>query len=76
MLLWDLTIVCFPRDKGTCHCLECIIKGLVVQENPVVVVISVETILNLANRPGDLPNIRVPCKCYESGVDPLSWCRR
>lgn len=57
MFLWDLAIVCLSGHKRSCDSLECFIKGFVVQEYPIVVVVPVETILDLTDRPRDFPDI-------------------
>lgn len=55
MFLRDLAIVSFPRYEGSGDLLEFTIKWLVVEEYPIIVVIPVESILNMADRLHDFP---------------------
>ena len=63
------TIVCFARDERSRDAFEIVVKRLVVEEHPVVVIIPVESILDLANRPSNLPCIGVPGECDERRID-------
>lgn len=74
MLRGDQTIVRLAGDERRCDFLEGIIEGLVVQEDPVVVVVAVETVLHLPDRLRDLPDVRVPGQCHEGGIH--TPCRR
>ena len=78
MFFGDLAIVGFARDKGCCDLLEVVVKGFVIQEDPVVVVVPVESILNLTYRSCNFPNVGVSCERYECRIDPLSrsWRRK
>src|ERR1700722_13731868 len=76
VLFGYLAIVSLSRDEGSRDLFEVVVKWFVIQEHPIVVVIPVKSILNLTNRSRNLPNIRVPGKCYEGRIDSLSRRRR
>ena len=61
MFVRNLSIVCLSRNQGRGDFLERLIKWFVIQEHPSIIIISVKTILNLAYRPSDFPNISVAC---------------
>ncbi len=42
-----LAIMCLARDQRCCYFLECVVKRLVVQEDPVIIVVSVESVFDL-----------------------------
>lgn len=69
VFLANETIVRLARAKGCCNLLESVVEGLVIQEHPVVVVSPVETVLNLTNGLGDLPDVRVACQGNEGCVN-------
>jgi hypothetical protein len=74
MFLRNQAVPSFSRDQAGGDLLESIIKFVVVQENPVVVVAAVESVLNLTNGASNLPDVRVASKRDESRVHPLSRC--
>ena len=57
VVLWNFTIVCLSRDQRCSDCLEGVIECLVIQKDPIVIVVSVEPIFNLADRSGDVPDV-------------------
>lgn len=59
VLVRDEAVVSLPRHQGGGDLLKLVVKLLVVQEDPVVIVVTVETVLDLPNRLGDVPYIRV-----------------
>src|SRR5271154_2343723 len=71
-----LAIVSLSGDERSRDLFEVVVKWFVIQEHPIVVVIPVKSILNLTNRSRNLPNIRVPGKCYEGRIDSFSRRRR
>lgn len=62
-VLWrDQAIIGFAGYKGAGDSFKGRIEGLLVQEHPVISVLSIETIFNLAYRLGYVPDIAVPRK--------------
>ena len=49
VLFRDFAIVCLSRDEGCCDLLEVVVKSVVIQKDPVVIVVPVESILNLTD---------------------------
>ena len=47
VLFRDLAIVSLSRNERSRHLLEIVVKGFVIEEDPIIVVVSVESILNL-----------------------------
>jgi len=68
VFLRNQTIMSLTRAEGSGDLLELLIERLVVEENPVIVVSAVETILNLANGLGNFPNILVTGESDKSSV--------
>lgn len=68
VLLGDLAVESLAGNERSGDLLECSIKGLVVQEDPIVVVSSVEAVLNLADRASNIPDIGISGKSDESGI--------
>lgn len=68
VLLGNLAIESLAGNERCSDLLECSIKGLVVQEDPIVVVSSVEAVLNLADGAGNLPDIGISGQSDESGI--------
>ena len=68
VLTGDLAIVGLARNQGAGDLLEGSIKGLIVQEDPVISISAVESILDLANGLGDIPHIAVSGQCDEGCV--------
>lgn len=61
VLMGYLAVMGFAGYQGSCYRLEGVIERLVVQEDPIVMVISIESILNLSDRFDNFPQIRVAC---------------
>lgn len=68
VLLGNQTIVSLTRAERGGDLLELLIEGLVVEEDPVVVVSAVETILDLSNGLGNLPDVLVSSKSDKCSV--------
>jgi hypothetical protein len=74
MLFRDLAVMRLPRHERGGDTLEFLVEGLVVEEDPVVVVVAVEAIFDLADGPGDFPEIRVAGQCHKGGINALAGC--
>ncbi len=74
VLLGNLAIVGFSGCQGCCNLLECVIKGLVVKEDPVVIIAAVETILDLSNGLGNIPNIAVASQSNKCSIHTRTRC--
>lgn len=68
VLLGDLAIESVAGNERCGNLFECIIKGIVVQKDPIVVVSSVEAVLNLTDGASNLPDIAISGKSDESGI--------
>jgi hypothetical protein len=68
MLLGNQTIVSLTRAERGGDLLELLIERLIVEEDPVVVVSAVETILDLSNGLGNLPDVLVSSKSDKCSV--------
>ena len=68
VLTGNLSIVSLSRNKRRSNLLESGIERLIVQENPIIVVSSVEAILDLADRLGNLPDIAISGKSDKGSV--------
>lgn len=68
VLLRNQTIVSLTRAERSGDLLELLIERLVVEENPVVVVSTVEAILNLADGLSNLPDVLVTSKSDKCSV--------
>lgn len=68
VLLGDLAIESLAGDERSGDLFECSIKGLVVEEDPIVVVSSVEAVLNLTDGASNLPDIGISGESDESGI--------
>lgn len=68
----DLAIMCLAGGQSRGNLLECIVKRLVVQEDPVVVIVAVEAVLDLANGTGNLPDVGVTGKRHKGGIGTLT----
>lgn len=68
MLLGDQTVVSFARNQSRGDLLEDVVERLVVKEDPVVSISVIESILDLANGRGNLPDVTVSGKSNKSGV--------
>ena len=75
VLLGNLAIMRLAGDQRGCDGLELVIELLVVQEHPVVVVIVVETVLNVPDGLHDLPDVRVTRQRHEGRVHPRGGLR-
>lgn len=76
VLLRNETIMCLARHERRGHFLETIIERFVIQKDPVVVVVPIEPIFNLANGSCNLPQVRVPGERYKCGIDSVARRRR
>lgn len=65
----NLAIVCLAGHQGRRHLLKGAVKGLVVEKDPVVVVSSVEAVLDLADRASNIPDVAVSGEGDKGGVD-------
>lgn len=74
VLLGYLRIVGGARDEGGRHLLELLVKGLIVEEDPIIMVLAVEPILDLPNRAGDFPQVRVSRQRNKGSVHSLASC--
>lgn len=68
MLVRNQAIVRFPGYQSCGQLLECLIERLVVEENPVIVVLSIEAILDMTNRFGNVPHIGIPSQRHERSI--------
>lgn len=68
MLLRDHVVVRFARNKRGRDLLEGLVKGLIVDKDPIVVVAAVEAILDLTDGLGNLPDVAVAGKGDKGGV--------
>jgi hypothetical protein len=59
MLLGDLAILGRSGNQRSGDLLELVVKLVIVEEDPVVVELAVEAVLDVANRLGDLPDVGV-----------------
>lgn len=71
VLLGNLAVVRLARHQRRGDLLERRIERLVIEEDPVVVVAAIETILDVSDRFRDLPDVGVACKSDKGCVD--SW---
>lgn len=75
MLGWDLAVVRLARDQGGGDLLERLVEGLVVEEDPIVVELPIEPILNLPDRSSNLPHVRIARQGDECRIHPLASIR-
>lgn len=68
VLLGDLAIESLAGNERCGDLFESVIKGIVVQKDPVVVVSSVEAVLNLTDGASNLPDVAVSGESDESGI--------
>lgn len=68
MFLRDLAIMSFSRYEGSGDFLKFTIKWLVVEEYPIIMVIPVKSILNMADRFHDFPEVSVPRQSYKGSI--------
>lgn len=68
VLLGDFAIVSLAGDERCGDSLERIVKRLIIEKDPVVVVSLVETVLYLADRASDIPYIAVAGQGNKGGV--------
>jgi len=76
VLLWNQPVSRLARGKSACDLFESVVELLVVQEYPIVVVLVVEAVLNLANRTRDFPHIGVARKGNECRIHTWTICFR
>lgn len=72
VFLGNLAILGLSRNKRSGDLDELVVEIVVVQEDPVVVELAVEAVLDVANRLGNLPDVRVAGKGDEGCVHALS----
>lgn len=68
VLLRNEAVVGGSRDERRGDLLESLIKRLVVEENPVVVVVPVEAVLHLSNGFGHVPHVVVAGQCHKGRI--------
>lgn len=76
MLLGDLAIVRLAGHQGRGDLFKGFVEGLVVEEDPVIVVSAVESVLDLADRASNIPHVAVASQSNEGGVHARSRSRR
>lgn len=69
VLLRNDPVVCISRDERRGEFLEFIIKLLIIQKDPVIVVIAVEAVLDLPDRPRHIPDILVASQRHEGSIN-------
>ena len=57
MILGYLAISCSPGNEGGGELYEILVEVLVVEKDPIVVIVPVESILNLTYRLDDIPEV-------------------
>ena len=72
VLLGDLAVVRLSGDEGARDLLEGAVEGLVVQEDPVIVVVAIEAILDVPDGLGNLPDVGVAGEGDECRIDSLA----
>lgn len=75
MLFGNFAVVCGTGSQRGGQLLEVLVEFLIVQENPVVVVVAIEAILDISDGFGDLPNVRVAGEGDKGRIDPLTAVR-
>src|SRR5690242_2732190 len=68
VLLGDFAVLCLAGDQRGCDLLELVVEVVIVQEDPVVVELAVEAVLNVTDGLGDLPDILVASEGDEGRV--------
>ena len=68
VLLPDLPVACTPGGEGGGYLFERLVEAVVVEEDPVVVVVFVEAVLDLPDAAGDFPDVAVAREGDEGGV--------
>jgi len=76
VLFRNLTIMSLAGDERGRDLLERLIERLVVEKNPVIIVIPVEPVFDLPDGPCNLPDVRVSGQSYKSGIDTFAGRRR
>ena len=76
VLLGDLAVSGLAGSQGGCDLLEGVVKRLVVEEDPIVVVGVVEAILDLADGAGNLPDVAVAGEGDKCGIHTCAWSDR
>lgn len=72
MLRRNNSVLCLSTDQSGGDFLKLCVKGLVIQEDPVIVKLAVETILDMSDGLGDVPDIRVPRQSDECSICTIS----
>jgi hypothetical protein len=73
VFLRDLSIVSRAGNKRCGDLLESLVKWLIIQEDPIVVELSIETILDLTNGASNLPQVGVTGKSDEGSIHAWAW---
>lgn len=68
VVLRDAAVVSGTGHQRSGQLLELVVKVLVVQENPIIVVVAVEAVLDGADRLGDIPDVAVAGEGDKGGV--------
>ena len=68
VLAWNLAVSGFARRQSAGDLFKLGVEGLVVQEDPIVMITSVESIFHLTDRTRNVPHVAVSCKRHESGI--------
>lgn len=74
VLLWNKSVSGLARGESAGDLLERVVKLLVVQEYPIIVVLVVESVLDLADRTRNLPYIRIARKRDKGRVHAWTRC--
>lgn len=74
VLLRNLAIMRLARDQGCRDLFESCVEGFVIEEHPVVVVATVEAVLDLADRARDIPNVRVTSQSNKGSIHAWPGC--
>ena len=74
VLLADFAVTCASRTEAGGHLDEGLVEVCVVEKDPVVVVETIEAILDLPYTPRDIPNVGVAGQCHEGRIHSLAGC--
>jgi hypothetical protein len=74
MLLGDLAVLGLARDERAGNSLELVAEVVVVEEDPVVVELAVEAVLDMTDRLCNLPDIRVAGQSDKGGIHAGARC--
>lgn len=68
VLLWNLAVLCLAGYESGGDLYELVVEVVVIEEDPVVVELAVEAVLDMADGLGDLPDVRVAGEGHEGCV--------